>query len=342
LAQLEAIAHLPRTENWAVDGTLRLNNLFVARRDELTAQASGELRLAGTLAAMELEGAVVMERIDAQIPDQLPPAVVELPVVRIDGNGVVQERFNGNGALRRVSVPIGLDVTVDIPRRAFLRGRGLDSEWSGGLSLGGTMRTPRLDGMVSVTRGTFDLSRTQFDLTEGAIEFLGGDRIDPQIRLRAEAPGPEFTSIVLARGPVRRPTITITSDPVVPQETVMAQILFGKQPEELSAFELVQIAEATASLTGSGGFDILGSARRAAGLDVLSIGARESASGGQDVDVTVGRYVAQNVFVGARRGFEPGSGAVTVEMEVTPQVSVDAEVRQDAEGSVGVNWHRDY
>jgi len=122
----------------------------------------------------------------------------------------------------------------------------------------------------------------------------------------------------------------------------MSQILFGKRPEDLSAFELVQIGEATASLSGAGGLDLLGAARRATGLDVLSIGSRETSTGEQGVDVTVGRYVAPNVFVGARRGFEPGSGAVTVEMEVTPQVTIDAEVRQDSEGSVGIDWRRDY
>jgi len=340
--QLNATAHLPRAEAWMVDGTLRLNELTVARRDELHAQASGDLHLSGTLAEAHLDGTVTMDRIDAHIPNQLPPSVVDLPVVYVDGDGTIASSGSESGATQRLNAPIYLDVTVNIPRRAFVRGRGLDSEWGGSLALGGTMSKPRIDGTLSVVRGTFDLSRSRFTLTEGEIEFLGGDRIDPQVRIEGQAPGPEFTSIIRARGPARRPTITITSDPVMPQETVMSQILFGKRPEELSAFELVQIGEATASLSGTGGFDILGTARRAAGLDVLSIGARETDTGEQGVDVTVGRYVAPNVFVGARRGFEPGSGAVTVEMEVTPQVTLDAEVRQDSEGSVGVDWRRDY
>lgn len=341
-AHLTATAMLPQSSQWAIDGSLRLHQLMVARRDELSAQASGNLRLAGTLAEARLEGDVTMDRIDAQVPNQLPPSVVDLPVVRVNDDGTVEEIGPANGATRTLNIPIDLDVQVNIPRRAFVRGRGLDSEWAGALALGGRMNRPRLDGTISIVRGTFDFSRTRFDLTDGAIEFRGGDRINPQVRLQGEAQGPEFTSIIRASGSARAPRFTIASDPVMPQETVMAQILFGKRPEELSAFELVQIGEATASLTGSGGFDFLGSARRATGLDVLSIGAAETSDGTQDVNVTVGRYVAPNVFVGARRGFEPGSGAVTVEMEVTPQVTVDAEVRQDAEGSVGVDWRWDY
>lgn len=341
-ADLAATAHLPRAEAWMVDGTLRLNELTVARRDELQAQASGDLRLSGSLAEARLEGAVTMDRIDAQIPSQLPPSVVDLPVVYVDGEGTLVESRNGNDTAQALDAPLELDVTVNIPRRAFVRGRGLDSEWSGSLALGGTMSKPRISGTVSIVRGTFDLSRSRFDLTEGAITFLGGDRMDPQVRIEGQAPGPDFTSIIRARGPARSPTLTITSDPVMPQETVMSQILFGKRPEDLSAFELVQIGEATASLSGAGGLDLLGAARRATGLDVLSIGSRETSTGEQGVDVTVGRYVAPNVFVGARRGFEPGSGAVTVEMEVTPQVRIDAEVRQDSEGSVGIDWRRDY
>lgn len=341
-ADLAATAHLPRAEAWMVDGTLRLNELMVARRDELQAQASGDLRLSGSLAEARLEGTVTMDRIDAQIPNQLPPAVVDLPVVYVDGEGTIVESRNGNGTAQSLDAPLELEVTVNIPRRTFVRGRGLDSEWSGSLALGGTMSKPRINGSVSIVRGTFDLSRSRFDLTEGEITFLGGDRIEPQVRIEGQASGPDFTSIIRARGPARRPTITITSDPVMPQETVMSQILFGKRPEDLSAFELVQIGEATASLSGAGGLDLLGAARRATGLDVLSIGSRETSTGEQGVDVTVGGYVTPNVFVGARRGFEPGSGAVTVEMDVTPQVTIDAEVRQDSQGSVGIDWRHDY
>lgn len=340
-ARLEGTAHLPREEDWAIDGALRLNGLMLARRDDLRAVASGDLRLTGTLARALLEGEVTLDRVDAQIPNQLPPSVVDLDVVRVNGDGVAAPP--GVSTERRgLSLPLDLDVNVSMPRRGFVRGRGLDSEWGGALHVGGTMQTPRLDGTISIVRGSFDLSRSRFELTEGTIDFLGGDRIDPRLRVEGRAPGPDFTAIIRATGRARQPQITITSDPVVPRETVMAQVLFGKRPEELSAFELVQIAEATASLTGSGGVDLLGTARRATGLDVLSVGARETESGGQSVDVTVGQYVSPNVFVGARRGLEPGSGAVTVEMEVTPDITVDAEVRQDTEGSVGVDWRRDY
>ncbi len=341
-ARLDGTAHLPRDEDWAIDGRLRLSNLAVARRDELRAHASGDLRLTGSLDEAILQGTVTMDRIDAQIPNQLPPSVVDLPVTRIDANGEIVPDPKGNGDRRQLDLPLTLDVTVEVPRQAFVRGRGLDSEWGGTLAISGTMEAPRVRGALDIQRGTFDFSRTRFTLAEGRIEFKGGDRIDPSINLRAEADGPQFTSIVRATGRARAPTITITSDPVMPEETVMAQILFGKRPDELTALELVQIAEASATLTGRGGGGVLSGARRALGLDFLSVDTGTTASGNRDVNVSVGQYVAPNIFVGTRRGTEAGSGAVTVEMEVTPNITVDAEVRQDSQGSAGVDWRWDY
>lgn len=341
--RLEATAHLPRAENWSVEGRLHLNDMMVARRDEVRAQASGELNLAGTIDDARLEGTLTVTRVDAQIPNQLPPSVVELPVVRVGEDGERLDPDTDDEGERGVGLPLDLDVTVNVPNRAFVRGRGLDSEWGGSLHVGGTLQGPRIEGQLNVLRGTFDLSRSRFTIDEGRISFDGGDRIDPVLYVHAEAPGPEFTSIVEVSGRMRQLSLNISSDPARPEEDVMAQILFGKRPEELTAIELVQIAQATATLSGrGGGFDVFGSARQTLGLDFLSVDAGGGEGGTGNASVSLGRYIFPNVYVGTRQGLTPGTGAVTVEVGVTDDITVDAEVRQDAESSVGVDWRWDY
>ncbi len=341
-ARLTGTAHLPRAQAWQIEGGLRLNSLALGRRDELRAVASGNLELSGSLVDARLSGDLTMERIDAQIPNRLPPSVVEIEVVRIGADGAPIVRPADPVRRQQMRLPITLDVNVAIPNRAFIRGRGLDSEWGGSLALSGTMTAPRMRGTLDVLRGTFDFSRTRFALTQGQIVFTGGDRIDPSLAVRAEAPGPEFTSILIGSGRARAPSIRVTSDPVRPEETVMAQILFGKPPDELTALELIQIADAMATLSGRGGGGVLSGTRRALGLDFLSFDTGTSAEGNRNASVSVGQYVTPNIFVGTRRGAEAGSGSVTVEMGVSPNVTVDAEVRQDGQGSMGVDWRRDY
>ena len=42
------------------------------------------------------------------------------------------------------------------------------------------------------------------------------------------------------------------------------------------------------------------------------------------------------------RGMQDESGKVTVEVEVMPNVTVETEVKENAEGGVGVNWKWNY
>ena len=50
----------------------------------------------------------------------------------------------GSGAFE-----LGLDLVLDMPRKVFVRGRGLDSEWAGHLEITGTADDPRIAGQLS-------------------------------------------------------------------------------------------------------------------------------------------------------------------------------------------------
>ena len=71
------------------------------------------------------------------------------------------------------------------------------------------------------------------------------------------------------------------------------------------------------------------SCARLIGVDVLSAGTNEQSG---EVEVRAGKYVADDVFVGVTQGADPTSTKVTVEVEVTPNISVESDVGQDASG----------
>ena len=123
----------------------------------------------------------------------------------------------------------------------------------------------------------------------------------------------------------------------------MALVLFGKPASELSAFESLQIAQALSQLGGvgplAGGRGAADRARSAIGLDMLNLDL-DSATGSSAL--TVGKYVADGLFVSASQSARGNEGSVRVEYEINDQISVETELRQDGDQTVSANWKRDF
>jgi translocation and assembly module TamB len=100
------------------------------------------------------------------------------------------------------------------------------------------------------------------------------------------------------------------------------------------------VAGAAASLATGGGEGILDMARQTLGLDVLGFGGGDSAD---DVGtVSAGKYLTRDVYVGVEQGATPGSTAVTVEIDLTPHITLESDVGAQQGSSVGVRWQWDY
>lgn len=334
------MAELDRARHFPMRVRVEFNNAVLVRRDELTAGASGRITLDGSFEQAVLSGQIETDKVEARIPDRSPSEVVELDVVEVNHpNGSPGGKVS---QVDREESFIQLDLDLALPKRVFIRGRGLDSEWSGKLRVTGTFHAPIVEGELRPVRGEFSFAGKIFTLGEGSIRFDGSEKIDPTLNLAAKYSVSDFTATIGISGPASRPEIRLTSDPSLPQSEIVSRILFGKTTGQLSALEAAQLAEAVASLTGAGGGgqSVLDVARRTLGVDVFRV-----SGGAEDTvgpTVTVGKYVADKVFVGVTQGTQPGTGFTTVEVEVTPNVSVESNVGQDGRSNVGVKWKWDY
>ena len=143
-------------------------------------------------------------------------------------------------------------------------------------------------------------------------------------------------------GPAASPEITWSSVPALPRDEIISRLYFGRSSPQLSAYEAIQLAQLSGALGGLGGAGgVVGFARRVAGLDVLRIEPPENGDIANPT-VTVGKYVTDKVYVGARRDADTSSGAVEVEVEITPNISAEVETGSDDSQAAGVNWHWHY
>lgn len=315
----------------------------------MEAEVNGTLRLEGSGTQGRVAGRLAVPRAELDIARLKGRGPVTLDVVEINRPGAPPPR-QAKPEAADIPVTVALGVTVRV-ERAFVRGRGLDSEWQGDVAVAGTASQPSLTGRLTAVRGEYDALGKQFRLTpESEVVFQGGDTIDPSLNVVAEASAPDITARIEVTGTAQQPELAVTSQPPLPQDEVLARLLFGREAGKLSAFQQIQLAQMAASglSGGGGGFDPIGQVRGFLGLDVLGVGSADApqpatgqAAANTGPTLSAGKYIGSETFVRVEQG-TAGLGKVTVEQELGGGFSVESSVGERSGGGVGFNWRKDY
>ncbi|MFD1379675.1 translocation/assembly module TamB domain-containing protein [Fodinicurvata halophila] len=329
------------------DISLEFSNMGFVHRDDVTAHLSGNLSLQGDLLGRsEVSGEIRNESIEIRLVNELPPSVSELNNVIIlgqdDGDEESQdEDANEEDDTTADSGPVmALNIEINLPRRVFVRGRGLDSEWAGQFSVKGTASSPQVTGSLEPQRGSFSIAGKSFQLQEGSVSLPPGNDLNPVLDLSAAAQAGDIQAIIRVTGSASEPRIDLTSNPTLPEDEVLSRVLFDKNSSRLSPGEALMLANTAATLT-SGGPGITDIARNLLGADVVSFTPSEEEDEGLG-SVTIGRYLAEGVYVGVEQGTQAGSTELDVELDVTDNIKVNSQTGTDGGSQVGIRWQWDY
>lgn len=317
---------------------LTLKQATLIRRDDITATTGGQLILSGSVEKARLTGQLHVEHAEFRIPDRLPPDITDLQVIDVretsqQGEPPLQQQA-------KQGLNLLLDVAVDGPGKIFVRGRGLDSEWKCALRISGTAREPMINGNLSVVRGRFDFLGKRFDIQRGTIAFSGAYPPSPMADIVTEAQATDITAQIQLSGSLKSPKLTLTSDPPLPSDEILSRVLFGRTLTAITPFQALALADAARTLAGSGGPGVMEKTRKVLGVDQL-----ELKTDGKEIDqatVGAGKYLSDKVYLEVEQGLDPQSSKAKVNVDVTPNVTLESEVGVNAEGGMGVRWKWDY
>lgn len=314
--------------------TLNLDGFTIIDNELATAQASGPVTATrGADGNITLVGRIEID--DAIVRPNLPGSsgIVPLEVVEINRPGGDPPE----DAVRGPRGPtIGLDVTVRAPGPSVqVTGRGLNVFLSLNARVTGALTAPNLSGTARVVRGDYEFGGKRFVFDDTGSVTLSTNPENIRLNLSAVREDPALTATIRVTGTAARPDIALTSSPALPQDEVLAQVLFGRSASQLSAFEAAQLASGVASLAGGGGFDIIGNLRELAGLDRLSFGGEASA-----LTVAGGRYISDDVYLEIIGGGEGGAG-VNVEWQVRRNLAVTSSLGGQGQASLSIRWRRE-
>ena len=325
-----------------VDLALTMRNATPLASDRLTATLDADLAVKGSVAGeLAASGKIALQRVSINIPEHLPPSIAVLPV-RIAGVPPPPPPKPGP--------VIRLDLQLDTPGQIFVRGRGLDAVLGGSLHIAGTTATPQVTGAFTMRNGTFSMAGTTLTFSRGRVGFEGAGvahKIDPSLDFEADSATTTGTAMLIVSGFASAPKITLSASPPLPQDEVLAQLLFGRSAKDLGPFQYAEIAAALADLSGttSGASNPLDSVRKGLGLDRLSVGGGTAGGSGSSSAATIeaGKYVANGVYVGAKQGTTGAETQAVVQIDIYKGLKAETDVGAGSGGSsVGLTYQFEY
>lgn len=342
--RLQVTGGVGLTAPYNADLTVGINRAQFADPQLFRTIGSGQVRVTGPLTGgAQIAGTVTLEETEVQVPSASLGASGSLPGLEHVGEsaaarqtraraGLIEEAGGGAGGS---STPFGLNLLISAPNQIFIRGRGLDAELGGELRLTGDTNNIIPIGAFNLIRGRLDILGRRLELAEASLQLEGN--FVPQLRVVASSENNGVTSSVNITGPADEPEVTFSSVPELPQEEVLAQLLFGRDLSTISPLQAAQLANAVATLAGKGGQGIVGNLRQGFGLDDLDVTTNDQG----EAAVRAGKYISQNVYTEVEVDSQ-GQSEISLNLDVSDSLTVRGTGGTQSGAGVGVFWERDY
>ncbi|MBA86317.1 MAG: DUF490 domain-containing protein [Rhodobacteraceae bacterium] len=302
----------------------------------------GRVRLSGPLTGgADLSGRLALSDSELRIPANSGASHATLPglqhvnepapVRNTRQNAGMLQSADGNTA---AGPSYDLDLRILAPDRIFVRGRGLDAELGGVLQLSGTTQNVVPQGRFDLIRGRLDILGKRLTLDEGLIQLQGA--FDPFIRFVASTETSDATASIQIQGQASAPELSFASSPDLPQDEVLALILFGKGISSISALQAVRLAAAVRTLTG-GGTGLGGKVRKGLALDDLDITTSEEGA----TEARIGKYLGENIYSEVTADSE-GNSQINLNLNINRSVTARGRLSSDGETGIGIFIEKDY
>ncbi len=307
----------------------------------VTSSLGGNLKITGSLIGSPLvSGTVDLGKTVITVPDRLPPSLAALdvqhknaPAAVVAQDQALRPDTGGNSA-----GGLNLDVKVNAPEKIFVQGRGLDAELGGDLKLTGPVGAPKAIGQFTLRRGRMGLLGRRLDFSSGTISFAGS--LVPYLDFAANSSVSDATVTVKVTGRADDPAFSFTSSPAMPEDEVLARLVFGKAMSGLSPLQIAQLASAAASLAGVGGStSLLDKLSAATGVDDIDVKTDDKTG---QTSVAVGKYVNDKTYVTIEKGAGSGTGKATIDLDVGGGLKLRGQATDTGDTKGGIFYEKEY
>ncbi|QZA78861.1 translocation/assembly module TamB domain-containing protein [Deefgea tanakiae] len=311
---------------------LKANQFTLISKPDMLLVMSGQGAIEFRDGTLQINGQFVADEGDIQFVSN------EVPRLSSDVVVLGRERKETSRTL-----PMNVEVAVDLGNNFRFRGYGLDAELIGQLRLRAQASQPlRANGTVSVDKGTFRAYGRTLDIERGVLSFIG-PLDNPGLDVLAIRRNQAVEAGVRVQGSAQSPRVTLFSEPNVPDSEKLSWLLFGHGVENVGGADgalLLQLLNsmATGDATGPG---VTGNMLSAVGLDDAGYSSVKEADGSTTQVVSVTKQLARNLSVSLEKSFNGLRDAVSFSLQLSRNWSIVSRIGVDS-SSVNINWTRQF
>lgn len=320
----------------SVQMTLTADKLLALSSPERLLVVSGDSRITLDDKRLQLEGNFKAERAMIELPDASGPTISDDVVV------LGREPDGRNGAGGK-ALPLRVDVMLDLGRRFFIKGKGLDAQVAGSLRLRvDDGRLPRANGSIEVVKGSYAAYGQKLEIRRGVLAF-SGPVDNPGLNILAVRPVPELEGNVEAgvevRGNALAPRARLVSTPTVPDTEKLSWLVLGHGTESASGSQFDALSAAANALFGaSQGASLQARLAQSIGLDEVGIG---RAHGLESTVLTLGKRLSSRAFLSYEQGVSGASTLVKLRYQLSKRLSLQAETGTSSALDLLYTWSFD-
>ncbi|MCJ8336257.1 MAG: translocation/assembly module TamB domain-containing protein, partial [Epibacterium sp.] len=323
-----------------------LNTVVLTDRLSFETTLDGQMRLSAPLTAgARLDGVINVGETKLNLNTASGNiSAAPIPPLRVTGATAEQQETRRRAGLsdpsvreeqtRRARSSVALDLTINAPRKIFARGRGLNAELGGTITVRGTTTNPTPAGQISLIRGTLDILGRRLALDQGQITLLGD--LAPYLEFRSSAQTEQGTATLELGGRLDAPRIHVTSDPMRPSEEALALLLFGDNIKDLSPLAAARLVRSVLILSGRSDRPEK-ELRDASEVDIVDLGAETLGTG----QLGLGGYLSDSIYTDVNVTAE-GDSELTINLDLSQSLTATGTISGAGETGLGLFLKRDY
>ncbi|MBU2898796.1 autotransporter assembly complex protein TamB [Vibrio hepatarius] len=252
------------------------------------------------------------------VVEELPPSAIGVSKDQVILNNQLEPKDFDTKMPFSVETNVNISIGEDFKLSAF----GLEGDLSGNLNVAQRDKGPFVTGEVNIIDGSYRSFGQDLIIQQGKI-LMNGPVDQPFVQITAIR-NPDntqngYTAGIKVIGPVDEPTVTIFSEPSLPQANALSYLLRGQDIDGESGGNTVTSTLIGLSLAKSG--RVVGEIGEAFGVQDLQL---DTAGSGDDSQVTVSGYVFPGLQVKYGVGIFDSVGEFTVRYRLMQDLYVEA------------------
>ena len=326
-------ALLDQDKNFNLIGNLDKFNLM--NTPYLQGEITGKLVVKGDKNSSTSKGNFILGPMEIKIPEHFQQNIPKLNISEdVKENDKIVYANHDPYKLK-------LNIILKAAEKVYVRGWGVDTQLKGDLHVTGYADAPLINGRLNSVHGKYQEFGKSLNIKEGVLTFDGPVPPSPYLNIVGVSNVESNEIRLILSGPIETPDITIESTPNMSQEAALSMLLFGKNPENISTFQALQLADGVRRLSGhGGGFDPLRLGRKILGVDEISF--KNDSENPENTSLGVGKHLSDKVYLEVEKGRQEGGAKTKIEVQLTPKISIENITEQEGNTTFGINWRFDY